>query len=46
VITVHDNDELTTYMFTLPPEAIPLLLELLSGDQRRRLMTRTPAQTA
>ncbi len=43
VVMVHDADEENTYMFALPPEAIPLLLGLLLDGQYRTLVARTPA---
>ncbi len=43
VVMVHDNEEENTYMFALPPEAIPLLLGLLLDGQYRTLVARTPA---
>ncbi len=43
VVIVHDADEQNTYMFALPPEAIPLLLGLLLDGQYRTLVARTPA---
>ncbi len=46
VITAHDVEEENTYMFAVPPAAIPLLLGLLPDDQYRRLVARTPARTA
>jgi hypothetical protein len=46
VITVHDNDEENTYMFALPPEAVPLLLGLLPEDQYRRLVVGASARAA
>jgi hypothetical protein len=46
VVMVHDNDEENTYMFALPPEAIPLLLGLLPEDQYRRLVVGASARAA
>jgi hypothetical protein len=46
VVMVHDHDEENTYMFAIPPEAIPLLLGLLPDNQYHRLVSRTPARTA
>ncbi len=43
VIIVHDAEEENTYMFAVPPEAIPLLLGLLPGDQYHKLVACTPA---
>ncbi len=41
-MAVHDADEGNTYMFAVPPEAIPLIEGLLPDDQYRRLLARTP----
>ncbi len=42
VVMVHDTEEDNTYMFAIPPEAIPLLGGLLPDDQYRTLLARTP----
>jgi len=42
VVMVHDHEEENTYMFALPPEAIPLLLGLLPDEQYAKLVDRTP----
>ena len=43
VVMVHDAEEENTYMFAVPPEAIPLLLGLLPADQYHKLVACTPA---
>ncbi len=43
VITVHDVEEDNTYMFAIPPEAVPLLEGLLPEDEYARLLDRTPS---
>ncbi len=43
VVTVHDAEEENTYMFAIPPEAVPLLEGLLPDEQYRRLLERTPS---
>ncbi len=42
VIMVHNEVEDNTFLFAVPPEAIPLLGGLLPDDQYRKLLERTP----
>ena len=46
VIMVHNKDEDNTFLFAIPPVAIPLLQGLLSQDQYQTLLSRTPSLSA
>ncbi len=43
VIMVHNHEEDNTFLFALPPVAIPLLGGLLPDDQYHTLLSRTPS---
>jgi len=43
VVMVHNEEEDNTFLFAIPPEAIPLLQGLLPEDQYRMLLSRTPS---
>ncbi len=42
VIMAHNEEEDNTFLFALPPVAIPLLRRLLAEDQYKALLSRTP----
>ncbi len=42
VIMVHNEEEDNTFLFAVPPVAIPLLGGLLPDEQHRTLIERTP----
>ena len=42
VVMVHYEPEENTFLFAVPPEAIPILQGLLPEEQYRRLLARTP----
>ena len=46
VIVVHNEGEDNTFLFAVPPVAIPLLQGLLSEDQYRALLSSTPGLSA
>ena len=46
VVMVHNEEEDNTFLFAVPPVAIPLLQGLLSDDQYRMLLSRTPRLSA
>ncbi len=46
VVMVHNEEEDNTFLFAIPPEAIPLLQGLLPEDQYRTLIVRTPKLAA
>jgi hypothetical protein len=46
VILVHNEEEYNTFLFAIPPVTIPLLRGLLTEDQYRALLSRTPRLSA
>jgi len=42
VIMVHNEEEDNTFLFAVPPEAIPLTQVLIPEDQYQALLSRTP----
>ncbi len=46
VIMVHNEEEDNTFLFAIPPEAIPLLQGMLPDGQYRTLVAHTPKLSA